>query len=232
MKRIGIVGGLGPEATLYYYRTLVDLWYEDKRLREDYPEIIVYSVNLQECLKLMELSMWTELGDRMIAAVGSLQKAGADFGIIAANTPHKVFSDIRAKSPIPLLSIVEETCAAVARRGLRKVGLLGTMVTMSSNFYEDAFNKSNISIVVPNEDDQAYIHDRILNQLGLGIMLDETRQGFLRITQRMIDEEGIEGLILGCTEIPLLLTKEELSIPFFDTAKIHCEGALRYCLSE
>jgi aspartate racemase len=232
MKKIGIVGGLGPEATLYYYRVLIDLCHENKDLGKNYPEIIIYSLNLEECCQMMELGNWGQLTTKLLTALQSLYQAGADFGLIAANTPHMVFGDVKAKSPIPLLSIVEETCNAVAERGLSKVGLIGTLVTMQSHFYRDVFNKHNISIVVPEEDEQAYIYSKIGSELGLGVMLDETRKNFLKITQRMIDQEAIQGLILGCTEIPLLLTKEELGIPFFDTSKIHAQSALRYCLSE
>lgn len=231
MKKIGIVGGLGPEATLYYYRVLIDLCHQRQGEEEMYPEIIIYSLNLEKCRGLMQSDNWLELADTLAAAFQSLQKAGADFGLIAANTPHKVFENVEAKSPIPLLSIVEETCEVVARHGLTKVGLLGTLFTMQSHFYQDVFSKRNISIVVPKEDEQAYIHNKIVSELGVGIMLDETRGGFLKIAQRMIDEESIQGLILGCTEIPLLLTKEELGMPFFDTSKIHAEAAFRYCLS-
>jgi len=232
VKKIGIVGGLGPEATLYYYRVLIDLCHENKDLGANYPEIIIYSLNLEECRQMMELGNWGQLTTKLLAALQSLYRAGADFGLIAANTPHMVFEDVEAKSLIPLLSIVEETCNAITERGLSKVGLIGTLITMQANFYRDVFNKGNISIVVPKEDEQAYIYNKIASELGLGIMLDETRNNFLKIAQRMIDQESIQGLILGCTEIPLLLTKEELGIPFFDTSKIHAQNALKYCLSE
>lgn len=231
MRKIGIVGGLGPEATLYYYRLLINLCHQRLEEEENYPEIIIYSLNLEKCRTLMESGKWSELADKLAATFQSLHKAGADFGLIAANSPHKVFEDIKTKSPIPLLSIVVETCEAVARHGLTKVGLLGTLFTMQSHFYKDVFSKRNISIVVPKEHEQAYIHNKIVSELGVGIMLDETRSSFLKITQRMIDEESIQGLILGCTEIPLLLTKEELGIHFFDTSKIHAEAAFKYCLS-
>jgi len=232
MKRMGIIGGLGPEATLYYYRVIIDLCYENKDLEGNYPEIIIYSLNLEECRHSMEKGNWPELSTKLVEACQSLSRAGAEFGLIAANTPHMVFDRVREKSPIPLLSIVEETSEEVVRHGLRKVGLIGTLITMQSHFYEDVFRRRNISIAVPGEDEQAYIYEKIRSELGVGIMLAETRGRFLQIAQRMKEEDSIQGLILGCTEIPLLLTREELGIPFFDTSKIHAQSALRYSLAK
>ena len=232
MKRMGIIGGLGPEATLYYYRVIIDLCYENKDLEGNYPEIVIYSLNLEECRHSMEKGNWPELSTKLVAACQSLSRAGAEFGLIAANTPHMVFDHVREKSPIPLLSIVEETSEEVVRHGLRKVGLIGTRITMQSHFYEDVFRRRNISIAVPGEDEQTYIYEKIRSELGVGIMLAETRGRFLQIAQRMKEEDSIQGLILGCTEIPLLLTREELGIPFFDTSKIHAQSALRYSLAK
>jgi aspartate racemase len=230
MKRMGIIGGLGPEATLYYYRVIIDLCYENKDLEGNYPEIIIYSLNLEECRHSMEKGNWPELSTKLVEACQSLSRAGAEFALIAANTPHMVFDQVREKSPIPLLSIVEETSEEVVRHGLRKVGLIGTLITMQSHFYEDVFRRRNISIAVPGEDEQTYIYEKIRSELGAGIMLAETRGRLLQIAQRMKEEDAIQGLILGCTEIPLLLTREELGIPFFDTSKIHAQSALRYSL--
>jgi aspartate racemase len=232
MKRMGIIGGLGPEATLYYYRVIIDLCYENKDLEGNYPEIIIYSLNLEECRHSMEKGNWPELSNKLVEACQSLSRAGAEFGLIAANTPHMVFDHVREKSPIPLLSIVEETSEEVVRHGLRKVGLIGTLITMQSHFYEDVFRRRNISIAVPGDDEQTYIYEKIRSELGVGIMLAETRGRFLQIAQRMKEEDSIQGLILGCTEIPLLLTRGELGIPFFDTSKIHAQSALRYSLAK
>lgn len=235
MKKIGIIGGLSPESTLYYYRTLIDLCHENEQLRGtfaiNYPDVIIYSVNLEDYYPLMVMDKWAELVDKITATLEALARAGADFALMSSNTPHAVFDDVKARSPIPLLSIVEETAKAVAKLGLSKVGLLGTQMTMRLHFYQDVFNKHNIAVVVPKEDEQTYIHDKIVTELAVGKTIDETRDGFLKIAQRMIDEESVQGLILGCTEIPLLLTREVLGIPFFDTAKIHVQSALAYAIS-
>jgi len=233
MKKIGIVGGMGPESTLYYYRMLIDLSREEKGLER--PVIIIYSVQPRGTVQsIPQEENKAGVTDRVISAVQSLYQAGADFGIIACNTAHRNFSDTRAKSPMPLLSIVEETCKEVGRQGLKRVGLIGSLITMSSSFYQDVFSERNISIVVPAGDEQIFIDEKVFGELVQGIMLDDTRNEFLEITRRMIAEESIEGLILGCTEIPLLLNKsneEEFGIPFFDTSRIHVQSAFRYCLS-
>ncbi len=223
MKRIGIVGGLGPEASLYYYRTLIDLAYEALGGRKC-PEIVIYN------LLLNSDSYQKDTPKQLHDAIQCLCRAGADFAIIACNTAHVDFDDFKAKSPIPLLSIVEETCKAVAGLGLTKVGLFGGQSTMQWHYYQDVFSKKNISIVVPKGKDQAYVSSKISEELVFNIIRDETRKGFLEVAQRMIDEESIQGLILGCTEIPLLLGKEKFVIPFFDTSKIHAESAFRYSL--
>ncbi|MHA2330032.1 MAG: aspartate/glutamate racemase family protein [Candidatus Hodarchaeales archaeon] len=236
MKRIGIIGGLSNEATLYYYRTLIDLCNEDVQFAEnnlfDYPEIILYCVNMKEYYPLYVQDKWPEVIEKFMPILGYLEKAGADFGIISSNTPHEVFNDLQDNSPIPLISIVEETAKAVEKRGLKKVGLFGTKMTMRLRFYHDVFKKHGIGIAVPKQDEQDYIHNKIINELVGNIISDEAHKGYIKIAQRMVDEESIEGLILGCTEIPMLLNKEVMEIPFFDTSKIHVKSALDYSRSE
>lgn len=222
MKRIGIVGGLGPEASLYYYRILIDLAHETLGGIK-YLEIVIYNLPLNLYQRGAPKALYE--------ATQCLYRAGANFAIIACNDAHVDFDALKARSPILLLSIVEETCKAVAELGLTKVGLFGNQLTMQGHFYQNVFSKKNISIVVPKAKDQAYINSKIEEELVFGITQDETRKGFLEITQRMVDEESIQGLILGCTEIPLLLGKEKFLIPFFDTSRIHAESAFRYSLT-
>jgi len=242
MKIIGVVGGMGPEASLYYYRLLIDLKREaQKTINPDIGWIIYNAVPMPRTANVTRETSGTTLSperkkamenpDRLLFAIEGLHRAGADFAIIACNTVHSVFDEVKAKSPLPLLSIVEETCGEVAGRGISKAGLFGSMLTMQGHFYQDVFNKRGIPIVVPKPEEQAYIDKKVFEELVRGLILDETREEFLKIVQRMIDEESIEGLILGCTEIPLLLTKDELGIPFFDTSKIHAESAFRYALA-
>ncbi|MCX6012395.1 MAG: amino acid racemase [Chloroflexi bacterium] len=230
MKKIGIVGGLGPEATLYYYRTMVDKCRKSEDFKYLTPPIIIYSIDDVR---------WKGCKDRpervvyMREIVESLAKAGADFAIIACNTVHYSFDKIKADSPIPMISIVEATCDVVLSRGLKKVGLLGSATTMQANFYQVALNKRGISVAVPDSKEQDYINDKIYSELINGLILDNTHEKFLNIARRLIKDESIQGLILGCTEIPLLIVdndSETLGIPVFNTSRIHVESALKYCL--
>lgn len=231
MKRIGILGGVGPESTLKYYRTILDLCRE-KGLGANYPEIIIYSLNFQECLDLQESGRQRELIAKLVGGIASLHRAGADFALIACNTLHTFFEEIKAKSPLPLLSIVEVTCDAVASQGLERVGLFGTRYTMQADFFPRVFGKRNIAVIAPEEEEQAYIDDKIYNELVWGKVVDETKRGLLEIMGRMIERDSIQGLILGCTELSLIFPQDELGIPFFDTTKIHAQSALEYSLPE
>lgn len=228
MKRIGVLGGLGPESTSKYYRLIIDLCRE-RGLAGNYPEIIIYSLNFKECHDLMESGRKREYVAKLMGGIESLHRAGADFALIASNTPHIFFEEIKAKSPTPLLSIVEATCDAVASQGLERVGLFGTRVTMQADFFPKVFRRRNISAIVPEEEEQAYIDGKIFNELVWGKVLDETKRGLLEIVGRMIERDSIQGLILGCTELSLILPHDELGIPFFD--KIHAQSALEYSLS-
>ena len=181
-------------------------------------------------LNLVEQKRWDDLVEYLYKGIVSLYKAGADFGIISANTPHIVFDKLEGLSPLPLISIVEETCKKVKAMGLQKVGLLGTSFTMQSSFFQDVFARDNISVVVPEEQEQEYIQDKLMTEIELGEFHELTRKGLLKIIKRMIDEEVIQGLILGCTELPLILTKDEFGITFFNTTKIHVESAIKYSL--
>jgi len=239
VKTIGVLGGLGPESTLNYYRIIIDLC-RKKGLGGNYPEIIIYSLNFKECHDLQESGPQAELVEKLVGGTQSLHRAGADFALIASNTPHIFFDEIRAKSPIPLLSIVEAACDAVANlpwhvagqgRGLERVGLFGTRVTMQADFFQKVFRRRNISVIVPEEEEQSYIDGKIFNELVLGKVVDETKRGLLEIVGKMIERDSIEGLILGCTELSLILPQDELGIPFFDTIKIHAQSALEYSLS-
>ena len=234
MKKIGMIGGLGPESTMYYYRLIIDLSRENKDLAGAVPEIIIYSVDHEEIIHLIRSGHSLECTAKLAEVVQSLHKAGADFGLFACNGIHILFDDIKIKSPIPLLSIVEETCNEATKLRLKKVGLIGVEITMKSHFYHDVFGTRNISIITPREKEMAYVSGKIRTELAFGIIRDETRKECLKFIKRMKDEESIEGMVLGCTELPLLFTEgneKELGIPLLNTSKIHVQSALRYCLS-
>ena len=231
MKKIGMIGGFGPESTLDYYRLLIDQYRQQKGVGS-LPEIIIYSMDMYTLLTLVEQKRWDDVTEWLLQGVNTLHKAGADFGIISANTPHIVFDRLKSVSPIPLISIVEETSKKAKEIGLKRVGLLGTSFTMRASFFQKVFANNNISIVVPSEKEQEYIQHKLMTEIELGQFIEETRNDLLTIVKRMIDEDLIEGVILGCTELPLILSKDEYDIPFLNTTKIHVESAIRYCLTE
>lgn len=230
MVKIGMIGGLGPESTLDYYRLLIDE-YRSKSKNESNPEIIIYSMDINKLLKLVENEEWDKLVNFLIEGIKILEKGGADFGFISANTPHIVFDRIKEVSSIPLISIVEKTGEYIERKGIKKVGLLGTKFTMESDFYKKVFDEKGIEIVYPNNEEVKYIQHKLMTEIELGNFLDETKEGLLNIIKRMIKDNSIEGVILGCTELPLILTKSEFGIPFFNTSKIHVESIIKHYLN-
>lgn len=230
MKKIGIVGGLGPESTIDYYRGIVDAFRQEQGGLAG-PEMVIYSTDVDELFELMDAAQWDRLVDWLLERVHALQRAGADFAAIGANTPHIVFDEVQARSPVPLISIVEETCLRAKNLGIQTIGLMGTRSTMQSDFYQKAFQKAGMSIVVPGADEIGHIHDRLVSEIELGIIRGSTREELLAIARRMRSEDSIEALILGCTELPLILDKGEYGgIPFLNTTAIHIEAIVRYAL--
>src|SRR5881296_2519914 len=231
MKTLGIIGGLGPESTVDYYQRIIAL-YRERTPDGRYPEFIINSVNLTKGLNFMDANDLAGMADYLLQAIGKLARGGADFGIISANTPHIVFDEVASQSPIPLLSIVEATCAAAKARNLKRLALFGTRYTMQGSFYQKVFSREGIDLLVPEPNDQAYIHDKYMNELVPGKFLPETRAGLLAIVDRMKETTGIDGVILAGTELPLILSDADHNgIPFLDTTKIHVEAAVDEMLS-
>jgi aspartate racemase len=228
VRKIGIIGGLGPESTIDYYRIIYQTYRE--KTKGQYPQIIVYSLNFKDFPCTGSSAGREEVTGWLIDAAQALHRAGADFALIAANTPHIVFNEVIKQSPIHFISIVEETCRVARNLGLRRVGLIGTRTTMDAHFYQDVFSAQGITIIVPNDAEKEYIDNKITTELFYNTVLERTRQDFLIIIKRMVDEDSIEGLILGCTEIPLLLKQEAFGIPFFNTTNIHAIAAVEYSL--
>src|SRR4029077_16398319 len=231
MKTLGIIGGLGPESTVDYYQRIIALHRE--RTRDgSYPEFIIASVNLTKGLNFMDAGDLAGMADYLLKAIGKLARAGADFGIISANTPHIVFDEVAPKSPIPLISIVEATRAAAKAQNLKRLALIGTRDTMQATFYPKVFARDGIELLVPDSHDQDYIHHKYMNELVPGKFLADTRAGLLGIVDRMKATSDIDGVILAGTELPLILRDPiHNGIPFLDTTKIHVEGAVAQMLA-
>jgi aspartate racemase len=231
MKTVGLIGGIAPESTIEYYRSIIASYREQKQ-DGSYPTIVINSIDLRKMLDLVEANKLTKLIEYLVGEIHKLARAGADFGVLASNTPHVVFDEIRRQPPIPLISIVEAAGEAAQALGLKRAGLFGTRFTMQGRFYPEVFSKAGITLAVPEPDEQAYIHDKYMRELVNGVFLPETRERLLAIVDRMKERHGIQGLILGGTELPLLLRDDTSSgIPFLDTTKIHVERIVARLLS-
>jgi aspartate racemase len=231
MKIIGMIGGIGPESTIDYYKRLLD-GTQKRNPGGPSPTIIINSIDLQKGLALLGANQLSGLTEYIVPEVIRLKGGGAEFGFLAANSPHIVFDDISRRSPIPLISIVEATCAEAKTRGFRKLGLFGTRFTMEGRFYPDVFARQGITLAVPKLEERDYIHDKYLNELIPGKFLPQTREGLVKIAKRLRDEDGIEALILGGTELPLILNdNSSLGIPFLDTTQIHVDAILERAMA-
>jgi aspartate racemase len=229
MKTLGIVGGIGPESTVDYYRSLIQMWREQTK-DGSAPSILLNSIDLKKMLDLIAANEFSDVTAYLSGEMERLIRAGADVGLLAANTPHIVFDELQRRSSIPLISIVEATREAAEELGLRRLGLFGTRFTMQGRFYPDVFSKAGIALVVPEEDEQAYVHDVYMNELVKGVFLPETRQRLLAIVDRLAKQEHVQGLILAGTELPLILREATCGISFLDTTQIHVKAALRRLL--
>ncbi len=232
MKLIGIVGGIGPESTIDYYRLFISI-YRERRPDGGYPPVVINSIDLAKALKLVSSNDLEGLAAYMLEEIRRLARAGATHGLLSSNTPHIVFDDIRRASPIPLISIVETACRATAERRLKRVGLFGTRFTMQGGFYQRVFAREGIEVAIPESGDQEFIHDTYLNELVNGVVLAATRERYIAIARRMKRELGIEALILGGTELPLLLRDAiDIGMTLLDTARLHVEAAVSELLAD
>lgn len=226
VKTLGMIGGVGPESTIDYYKNIIAL-YRERQRDGSYPQFVINSIDLKKGIDFMNANNLAAMADYLLEEITKLPRAGAEFGLIAANTPHIVFDDIAPKSPIPLISIVEATCAHAKARKLKRLALFGTRYTMQADFYPKVFSREGIELVVPDPKDQDYIHEKYFSELVPGNFLPETRAGLLAIVDRMKAKIDIDGVILAGTEIPLILRGENHNgIALLDTGKIHCQAAV------
>jgi len=219
MASVGIVGGLGPESTIDYYRRILEAWERDDPTSA--PPIVIDSLDVRRALRLVEKDR-PALTGYLLASLNRLAGAGVDFAAMTANTPHIVFDDLAARSPTPLLSIVEVCAREARRRGLGRLALLGTRFTMEAPFYPEVCARHGVDVVIPGDEDRAWIHERYVGELLRGEFRDDTRGRFVSLVGRLREEEGIDGVILGGTELPLLLPAETVAdVPALDTTALH-----------
>ena len=226
MKTLGIIGGIAPESTIAYYRAIMA---EYKRRVSDgsQPPVIINSIDMMKMLGLIGESKLAEVTDYLIGETRKLAKAGAQYAIFASNTPHIVFEELERLSPIPLISIVACAAAYAKKLGLKRLGLFGTRFTMQAKFYPEAFGREGMKVILPLAQEQEFIHQKYMGELVEAVFNPETRAALLKIVDRMTAAEQIDGVILGGTELPLLLQAEKhKGIWMLDTSLIHAEAAV------
>jgi len=230
MKTLGMIGGVGPESTIDYYKNIIAM-YRERKPDGHYPQLVINSIDLQKGIDFLEADNLAGMTKFLLSEIERLPPAGADFGIIAANTPHIVFDDIEPKLPIPFISIVEATCDYAKARNLKRLALFGTRYTMQADFYQKVFKRAGIELVVPEPEDQDYIHEKYFAELVPGIFLPETRENLFAIIDRMKAKVDIQGVTLAGTELALILRGESHNgVALLDTGKIHCQAAVNEML--
>lgn len=226
MKTLGIVGGIAPPSTIDYYRELTSR-YRQRSPDGRYPSILINSIDGIAFLALIAAGEPQPLIEHLSAAVEHLADGGADVALFASNTPHLVFDEVAAQSPIPLISIVEETSKAAVDQRLQKVGLIGARFTMERGFYQAVFKRAGISVVIPDELDREYVHERYFAELVEGSFLPETRKGIAAVVDRMRTGDQIQAVVLAGTELPLLFRgTSAMTVPVLDASAIHVDSAV------
>ncbi len=228
MKTIGLLGGMSWESTLEYYRMINEL--VSKKLGGLHSaKCLLYSFDFEEIVEKQSAGKWDDLGEMLGNAAKNLEKAGANFILICTNTMHKVADKVRARITVPLVSIIDATAEEIKQKRLSKVGLLGTLFTMEDGFYAQTLLNHGIEVLTPEKEEREFVHNVIFNELCKGIFKDESKRRFLEIIDGLI-KKGAEGIILGCTEIPLLVKQEDVEVPIFDTTEIHSRKAVELAL--
>lgn len=231
MKKLGLVGGMSWVSTVDYYR-FINEGINAKLGGLNYAECMIYSVNFNAFVSNNTAGKWDDTFRILLDACQNLEKAGAEAIVLCANTAHAVADRLESEIDLPIIHIVTATAAAIRSAGLRKVGLLGTKFTMEMDFYKDKLVSLGIEPIIPaTQETRDFIQDTLRDELGKGIIREETREGYLAIIDELI-AEGAEGIILGCTEIPMIISQDDVSVPVFDTTRIHSDAAITFALSE
>ncbi|MDX8362580.1 aspartate/glutamate racemase family protein [Cytobacillus sp. IB215316] len=231
MKTIGLLGGMSWESSSIYYK-LINERVKEKLGKHHSAKSLMYSVDFQHIKDLQFAGKWDEATVELINAAKCIEKGGADFLLICTNTMHKMAEDIQTAITMPVLHIADMTGEAIKQCGITKIGLLATKFTMEQEFYKGRLQSNdNIEVIVPNERERNIIHDVIYNELCLGKVRDESKRQYVEIIDKLI-EQGAEGIILGCTEITMLIKEQDISVPVFDTTKIHAIKAADYAMNE
>ncbi len=230
MKKIGLIGGIGPESTLDYYRNIIAA-FRDSYEKTGFPEMVIESIDLAAFNALVDAGKWESVIQRIAIRCELLRRCGAGIGAMASNTPHAVFDAIQAKTDLPLLSIVSVTAEYARTLNVRSLCLLGTRFTMTSDYYQDEFDRFNIRLTTPEPEEIARIQHILMKEIELGIIKDKSRSELVTIVNRIKKASGVEGVILGCTELPLILSQKDLSIHCINPSRLHVDAIVRECRS-
>ncbi len=231
MKTIGLIGGMSWESTVEYYQIINEI-VKEKLGGLHSAKILMYSVDFEEIAELQHEGKWNELTEVMIEIAKKLEGAGADFLLICTNTMHKMADEVQERISIPLLNIIDVTAEKIKELGLRRVGLLGTKFTMEDDFYKGRLRrKHGIDVIIPDKEGRQVVHDIIYEELCLGIIKQSSKEKIKKILEDLVSR-GAEGIILGCTELPLLIKQEDCEVPILDTTRIHAEAAVKYAISD
>jgi len=230
MKVLGLIGGTTWVSTVDYYR-LINQQVNKELGGLSSAKILLYSVNFAEFNPPTDPNEWGEITQKFSGISRTLEKAGADCIVFCANTPHIIADKIQQIIGIPIINIAEETAKAVSKFNFKKVGLLGTRITMEQPFYKEKLIKSGVTTIIPGFEERKFIHSSILDEMAKEIFKDETKQRYIRIINKLIDD-GAEGIVLGCTEIPILIKQEDCAVPLFDTTLVHASAAADFALGK
>jgi len=228
MKKIGIIGGMSIYSTIDYYRLIAEE-YNKSQGGSAFPELIIDSLNHGKMAKLIAADQWDLVLNELVNSVNNLINAKAEVIIIAANTPHIIFDKLIKKVKVPMISIMEATGKAIQYKKLKKVGLIGTKSTMDGTYYQKTLNKLGIEIITPEEEDKKIIDGIIKKELIFNVIKEESKKIYIQIMDKL-KRAGVEGIILGCTEIPLLIKEKDYPLPLFDTTTIHAKAVLDYVI--
>lgn len=230
MKTLGLIGGISWVSTMDYYR-LINEGINEKLGGLNFSQCIIYSFNYADIKKNNDTDDWQSTFEMIFAACIHLKNAGASAIILCANTMHYIADRLQKVIGIPLIHIATATTAAIQHSGIKKVGLLGTKFTMELDFFKSFLLDKDIEVIVPDETERAFIHETIFNELGKGIIDPDTKKRYLSIIENLINR-GAAGIILGCTEIPLLIKPNDIAVTIFDTMQLHCEAAVNFSLQQ
>lgn len=222
MKKVGIVGGLGPASTIDYYREIIDN-YRKVNGDDNYPEMVIDSINMGELVKNIETQAYEKVADQLLKSITNLKNAGADFAAIASNSPHIVWDMIEDRTPLPLISIIDAACDHIISRNYKKVLIFATKFTMRNGLYSKALSARNLGWVLPNEEDIETLGNIIYPNLENGIVIEEDKHKMIVIAEKYIEKYGADSVLLGCTEIPLMIKSGDVSVPVINTTRIHIQ---------